>query len=251
MTITIAVAGKGGTGKTTFSCLMLRHLIQTGQIPVLAVDADPDANLATGVGRPNHGTIGQVLDDWLKNRSDIPSGMSKQQMLEMRFHQAIEEASGFDLLAMGRPEGPGCYCSANAVLRDFLERLADNYKVVILDNEAGMEHMSRRTAGTIDHLVMVSDPTRKGLRTVQGLLDLVKELELPIRNKALVISRASKIDPSLEGVIQDMSVKLLGLVPQDQAIVSADLQEASLLDLPDDSPAVAATEKIMVEMLNK
>lgn len=240
MSLVIAVCGKGGTGKTTLSALMIRSLIKSGANPILAVDADPNANLAPALGIPVELTVGQVLEQFHGQKLTIPEGMSKQAYLELRLNQAVAEAKSIDLLTMGRPEGPGCYCSANAVLRDTLERLAENYQYVVLDNEAGMEHLSRRTAHRIDALLMVTDPSMKGVRTVSGLLALVSELGLPIVKKYLVISRAQKLDPRLEQAIKQLPVPLLGIVPEDPLVTEYDLAAKSFLELPANSPAADA-----------
>lgn len=241
----LAVAGKGGTGKTTFAALLVRHLLRAGQAPLLAVDADPDANLGIMVGHRVAKTVGQVLQDFLEQKMNIPQGMPKQQWIELQLNAAISESKGLDLIQMGRPEGPGCYCSANSVLRDFLERLSENYRAVVVDNEAGMEHLSRRTAGRIDQLFMISDPSVKGLRTVASLLELIDELKLNPAHKFLVVCRAARLDGRLEAELRKLPVDYLGAVPDDPAIVEFDLNERSLLELPDDSPAVRAVTEIM------
>jgi CO dehydrogenase maturation factor len=241
----LAVAGKGGTGKTTFAALLIRHLLRSGRGPLLAVDADPDANLGVMVGHRAEKTVGQVLQEFLEQKMNIPQGMPKQQWIELQLNAAISESKGLDFIAMGRPEGPGCYCSANAVLRDFLERLSENYPSVVVDNEAGMEHLSRRTAGKIDQLFMISDPSVKGLRTVVSLLELIDELKLNPEHKFLVLCRAGRLDPRLETQIRELKVDYLGAVPEDPQIVEFDLNERSLLELPDDAPAVQAVAKIM------
>jgi CO dehydrogenase maturation factor len=241
----LAVAGKGGTGKTTLAALVLRHLLRAEKGPFLAVDADPDANLGVMLGARPERSVGQVLQDFLEQKLSIPEGMPKQQWLEFQLNTTIYESKGLDLIQMGRPEGPGCYCSANAVLRDFLERLSENYQAVVVDNEAGMEHLSRRTAGKIDQLFMVSDASAKGIRTVLSLLELIDELKLNPGRKFLVVCRAEKLDPRLEAQVAKLDVEYLGAVPQDPNIVESDLSERSLLELPGDSPAVRAVAKIM------
>jgi len=245
MTQILAVAGKGGTGKTTFAALLIRQLLRSGTAPLLAVDADPDANLGVMIGLRPEKSVGQVLQEFLEQKMNIPQGMPKQQWLELQLNAAIRESRGLDFVAMGRPEGPGCYCSANAVLRDFLERLAENYRAAVVDNEAGMEHLSRRTAGRIDQLFMISDPSVKGLRTVAGLIELIDELKLNPAHKFLVLCRAADLDARLEAEMAKLKVDYLGAVPEDPNVVEFDLNERSLLELPDDSPAVQAVAKIM------
>ncbi|HUT53354.1 MAG TPA: AAA family ATPase [bacterium] len=248
MSLVMAVCGKGGTGKTTLSALLIRSLMKKGMKPILAVDADPNANLAPALAIAVEQTVGQVLEEFHGQKLTIPEGMSKQAYLELRLNQAVAEAKGIDLLAMGRPEGPGCYCSANSVLRDMLERLTENYRYVVLDNEAGMEHLSRRTANRIDVLLMVTDPSMKGMRTVRGLLDLVAELKLPIVKKYLVVSRAVDLDPRLMEMVKDLEVPLLGMVPEDPQVKEFDLETRSFLELPDDCAAAQAAERMMEKL---
>jgi len=244
----LAVAGKGGTGKTTLAALIIRHLLRGNRGPCLAVDADPDANLGVMLGRRPERTVGRVLQDFLEQKLSLPQGLPKQSFLELQLNAAISEGKGLDLVEMGRPEGPGCYCSANAVLRDFLERLSENYRAVVVDNEAGMEHLSRRTAGKINDLFMVSDHSVKGIRTVMSLLELIDELKLNPERKFLVVCRTGSLEARLEVQIRELDLEYLGTVPEDPNIVEFDLRERSLLELPEDSPAVQAVAKIMAAL---
>jgi CO dehydrogenase maturation factor len=193
-------------------------------------------------------TVGQVLEEFHGKKLTIPMGMSKQAFLELRLNQSVAEARGIDLLAMGRPEGPGCYCSANAVLRDMLERLSENYPFVVIDNEAGMEHLSRRTANRLDVLIMVSDPSMKGARTVKDLFDLVGELGLPVVKKYIVVSRTDKLDPRLEDALKEVPAPILGLVPEDGAVTESDLDMKSFLDLGDETKAAAAVAQMFARI---
>ena len=202
---------KRGGGKTTLSALIVRNLLKRGETPIFTVDADPNSNLAPALDVKVEETVGQVLEEFHGKKLTIPQGISKQGFLELRLNQAIAEKKGMDILVMGRPEGPGCYCSANSVLRDVLERLSDNYKYVVIDNEAGMEHLSRRTANRLDVLLMVTDASMKGARTVKTLLDLLAELKLPIVDKYIVVSRTDKIDPRLEEVLEIYLLQSLAL----------------------------------------
>jgi len=246
----IAIAGKGGVGKSTFSALAIRYLLEKGG-PILAVDADPNSNLPIMLGLKPEETIGQVLEDFMSAKLTLPEGMSKQQWLKLRLNQAITESKGIDLIVMGRPEGPGCYCSANAVLRDFLDQLRGNYQWIVVDNEAGMEHLSRRAEGRIDQLVLVSDATVKGIRTAGNILELIEELKLEVRERYLVINRAEKIPPALKDMIKELKIEFLGLIPEDKLIMDYDLKQLSLLNLPESSPAVQAEKEILERMLKK
>ncbi len=245
MSRVIAVCGKGGTGKTTLSALLVANLIKNGSGPILAVDADPNSNLAPALGITPEETVGQVLEEFHGRKLTIPQGMTKAAFLELRINQAIVEKKNMDLLVMGRPEGPGCYCSANSILRDNLERLVDNYSYVVIDNEAGMEHLSRRTSSRIDALLMVTDPSMKGVRTVSGLFDLLSELSLPIMKKYVVVGRARELDPRLEKAISELPVGLLGTIPEDPFVTDYDLDLKSFLDLPEDNAAKAAAARML------
>jgi len=246
----IAIAGKGGVGKSTFSALAIRYLAQKGG-PGLAVDADPNSTLPVMLGLKPQMTIGEVLEEFMSAKLKIPAGMSKQGWLDAKLNQAIVESKGLDLVVMGRPEGEGCYCSPNSVLKDFLDRLRGNYQWLVADNEAGMEHLSRRTAGKIDALVFVSDATVKGLRTVQNLVELAKELKLNEPKKFLVINRVDNLDPRLDELVKGLEVHFLGLIPEDPGIVQLDLEEKSLRGLPDSSPAVQAVNRLLENLLKK
>jgi len=167
---TIALAGKGGTGKTTIGGLLVRFLKEHGMIPILAVDADANANLNEVLGLAIRDTLGEARE---MMKTDVPPGMTKDLYMEMKVQQALVEAEGFDLIVMGRPEGPGCYCAANSLLSKFIERLVKNYAYLVIDNEAGMEHLSRLTTRDIDLLLVVSDASRRGIQAARRIYDLV------------------------------------------------------------------------------
>ncbi len=249
MSKTIAVAGKGGSGKTTLASLIIRFLHRQGG-PILAVDADPNSNLGMSLGLPVRRTIGQMQEEFMEEKLDIPPGLSKQAWLELKLHELVEESAGIDLIVMGRPDGPGCYCSVNALLRDYLENLSQNYKWTVVDNEAGMEHLSRRTTQKIDILLMVAEPSPKGIRTAARLKALVEELKLDIGCQFLIVNRSSNDLPlPLKTEVEKVGIDLLGTVPQDEAVVQYDLEEKSLLGLPDTSAAVIAVKEIMNNIL--
>ena len=251
MAWTLAFAGKGGTGKTTLAGLVVRELVRRGTTPVLAVDSDPNSNLHMGIGLPVFKTVGQIQEEWLKSRDAIPLGVSKQEYLITTLNAAISEGKGVDLLVMGRPQGQGCYCSANAVLRDFVAKLQPNYPAVIVDNEAGMEHLSRHTVENIDALVMVADPTPVGIVTVSRLIELVKELNLNIPKLGLVLNRTNgELNPRIREAVEKLNVTTFGIIPVDSAIEELNMAERSLLELPENSPAAVAAAKLVEAVRN-
>ena len=245
----IAVGGKGGVGKTTLAALIVRGLLKMGKGPVLVVDADPNTNLPEAVGMPSDATVGSILAGFIDEKASIPSGMTKEAYLQVKMHGAVAEGKGMDLVAMGRGEGPGCYCYPNLILRGFVEDLSGNYPYVVIDNEAGMEHLSRRTSETIDHMILVSDPSIRGLRSARRIHELIKELDLDVAKISLVVSRAPDPLPApLEEEIQACGIPLLGKIPPDKMIEEYDLAVRPLTELPDTSPAVAASERILHDL---
>jgi len=247
----IAMAGKGGTGKTTLSALIIRYLKRKGRGPILAVDADPNANLADALGLKVNKSLGAAREDFFNSKMNLPPGMPKETYLEMKMHETLVESQGVDLLVMGRPEGPGCYCYANNILRRHIDLLAKNYPFVVMDNEAGMEHLSRRTTQGVDHLLFLSDYSIKGIRTVGKIKELIGELKLSIKEKYLVVDRApEELAPGFRQEVQEQELELLGTVPMDQLILEYDLQGKPLLDLPDDSPAVQVVSRMMEKMIH-
>jgi CO dehydrogenase maturation factor len=190
MSYTVAIAGKGGTGKTTVAALTVSRMIARGSKPVLAVDADPNSCLDSALGVAVTQTVGAVREEAREMAGKgLGAGVSKQEMLELKIHESLVEADSFDLIAMGRCEGPGCYCYANNVLKKVIERLADDYPVMVIDNEAGLENLSRRIVRKVDLLMMVTDPSRVGLTTVDRLHGLAGEMGLEYDKLAIVINR--------------------------------------------------------------
>ena len=241
MGVRIAVGGKGGVGKTTLAGLIVRGLLKTGKTPILAVDADPNTNLPEAVGLPPETTIGGILAQFIDEKISIPQGMTKESFLQVKMHSAVAEGKGLDLVAMGRGEGPGCYCYPNLILRGFVEDLSGNYPYVVIDNEAGMEHLSRRTSERIDQMILVSDPTIRGLRAVRRIRQLIDELKLDVGNVSLVIMRApDPLPPALEEEIQACGITLAGRIPADSEIEEYDLEQRPIMELPDNSLAVEA-----------
>jgi CO dehydrogenase maturation factor len=244
----IAVSGKGGTGKTTLSALLVQSLVEAGVRPVLAVDADPNANLHEALGVEVRETMGEMREDAFQK--SIPPGMSRTEYIRYRFRQALVESDGFDLLAMGRPEGQGCYCFANDLLQTCMRLLEKDYRVVIIDSEAGMEHISRGTIGHPDLLLIVTDPGARGMRTAARIVQIARAMGMPGTPMRLVVNRA----------LQERTADVPGLpevaanVPVDTAVEAADLEARPIISLPPDAPArreVARLAGVILEMMKK
>lgn len=247
MSKVIAIAGKGGVGKTTFSGLLIRQLVLSGKAPVFAVDADANVNLNQVLGVDVDRTIGSVREEAAKaiGANALPASMPKDTYLGMKMEEALVESDGFDLLVMGRPEGPGCYCFANNLLRKHVDVLAKNYPYIVIDNEAGMEHLSRRTTQSIDHLFIVSDASPVGVTTAKRILDLVGELGLTVKNSGLILSRVNgDLHPALQQMIADKGLNLIGVVPADDQVIELAYAEKSVMELPDTSLAALAVAEI-------
>jgi CO dehydrogenase maturation factor len=242
MSYTIAIAGKGGTGKTTIAALIVRLLKERKAGSVLAVDADPNNNLAEALGIEIKETIGSIIDEVSQNLEKIPSGMSKDRFIEYRVQTSIAEGEGFDVLAMGRPEGPGCYCYVNNLLRNIVGKLIKDYDYIVMDNEAGFEHLSRRTMRVCDAMVVVSDATPVGLRAAQRISDLIKELDIKTKKSLLVIN-CSEQDAAKDN-IKETGLLYIGKIPQDPEISKISLNGGSLMALKDEAVALSALRKL-------
>lgn len=252
MSLSIAVAGKGGSGKTTIASLIIRYFLKAKFVPILAVDADANANLGESLGMVAGKTVGSVLASFQNNKINIPPGFTKEAYLEYKLNEVLVEGKGLDLLTMGRGEGPECYCYPNVVLRKFVDNLADNYACVVIDNEAGMEHMSRGTTKDIDYLFIVSAPHVKGIRTVARIQELARELKLVIKHQSVIINYVSgQLDPLVISEMQKTNIQPSALIPHDEEIVRYDLQLKSLLELPETSPAVVAIDHLMNSIIHK
>ncbi|WP_022665133.1 AAA family ATPase [Desulfospira joergensenii] len=249
MSKVIAMAGKGGVGKTTVSALVARHFAKNSKNPLLAVDADPNSNLGETLGLEIEKTVGDIREDFMKDPQGVPSGMDKVLYLEMLMNQVLIEQQAFDLLVMGRQEGQGCYCMVNNILNRFSDELEKNYAYLLVDNEAGMEHLSRRTSGKVDILVMVSDYALRGLRAVGRINSMLDDLKLEVRNKGLVVNRAPEtLSPRFLEEVEKIGVPILCTIPDDNNLLEFDMEQRSLLDLPDDSDAVKAVDGMMARV---
>ena len=268
MTTTIALAGKGGTGKTTIAGLIVRYLIEEQGAPgkrsgsTLAIDADPSSNLNLVLGMEVEQTVGDVREEMLDLAQggggalgSMPGGMSKQDYLDYQIQMALAEGDRVDLLAMGRPEGPGCYCAANQMLRVIVDRLEKQYDYVVIDNEAGMEHLSRRTTRDVDVLLLVTDPTQRGLIAVQRMHEMVPELEIGVGRTFLVINRLRPVDGRLEvpaplaRAVEQIGLELLGPVPEDPAMAEFEFTGRPLIELPADTAVYRAVREIAGRIL--
>ena len=248
MPFSIALAGKGGCGKTTLAGMLVRYLVSNSKTPVLAVDADCNANLNEVLGLEVKDTLGNAREDMKKG--DVPSGMTKDIFMEMKLEEAVAEAQGFDLIVMGQPEGAGCYCAANTLLTNFLERLQDNYPFIVMDNEAGMEHISRLTTKNVDVLLIVSDPSRRGLQAAVRINELAKCLNIGV-GKSYVVINMAKEAPSQKAVqmIADARLELIGTVPDDDLIYEYDFEGLPTFDIPEDSKSVRAAFDIFNKIM--
>lgn len=250
MTTTIAIAGKGGTGKTTLAGLLVRYLIQ--QRPgkkVLAIDADPSSNLHLVLGLPLTQTVGDIREE---SRAGVGPGQARTDWLSYAVRMAVEEGDDFDLLAMGRPEGQGCYCAANHMLRSIMDGINAGYDYVVMDNEAGMEHLSRRTTRDVDHLLLVSDGSLRGLAAAEAMVALSQELEINVRNTYLVINRVmGDLPPALRTKAEALGVPLLAVLPYDPLLVEFDSQGRPLVELPADAAISRAVAEVARQLLAK
>ena len=249
MTTTIVVAGKGGVGKTALATLLIDLLSQKGI--VLAIDADPSTNLSDALGLPLGATVGKAREDLTE---DIPKGrlsptVPKQDVLDMKIREALVEAAKVDLLSMGRPEGPGCYCAANHLLRLSMERLAKNYDYMIVDSEAGMEHISRRTTEEVDFLLVVSDPTIRGVTAAARMKDLIKEMRTKVGKVGLVINRVKDGLPSeIEKAVGDFELEIVAAIPEDPNLAELEIKGKPIIELPPDSPLQKGAGEIISKL---
>ena len=242
MSFAVALGGKGGTGKTTVSGLLIRYMLRHGMKPLLAIDADSNSNLNEVLGVELEGTLSEAREDM---KTKVPSGMTKDVFMEMKVEQSLIESVGFDLIAMGRPEGSGCYCAANNLLTTCIERLINNYPYIVIDNEAGMEHFSRLTQKDIDLLLLVSDPSRRGLAAACRIVELVKTLPIRVSRKVLVINQVRETPESWPDEVHAAFGKdELACFPADPMISRFDLEGKATMNLPDDAPVVIASQEL-------
>ena len=248
MPVSIAMAGKGGTGKTTVSGMLIKYLVNRGKSPVLAVDADANANLNEVLGLAVTETLGNAREEM--KTGVVPSGMTKDIFMSMKLEQAIMEQQGFDLVVMGQPEGAGCYCAANTLLAGFLEKLSGNYPYVIMDNEAGMEHLSRLTTKNVDVLLIVTDTSRRGLQAGFRINQLAKDLNI-VAGKSYIIINQAKRDPSdaVKAMIDDDGLELAGTIPDDEQVYEFDMEGKPTIEIDEGNPALKAAYAIFDQII--
>ncbi len=252
MCFKIAVAGKGGNGKTSIASLIIRYLKKNKLTPILAVDADANANLGDSLGLSAEETVGSMLDTFNTEKLNIPPGITKEAYLEVKLNETIVESEGIDLITMGRGEGAGCYCYPNTVLKKFIDNLMANYAYMVMDNEAGLEHLSRKTTENIDELLLISDHSVKGIRTVARIKDMVSKLGLTVKRQSVILNRVPEtIDTRINVELEKLGIKPAATIPFDEEIYEYDLKQKPLLELPDSSRAVQAVSSLMSEVLNQ
>jgi CO dehydrogenase maturation factor len=262
--MTIAVAGKGGTGKTTICALIVQYLIQKKLGPVLAIDADPSSNLNLALGLPldDHETVGYIREEMLDQvqaqstagvmAGGLVSGLTKPDYFDYHIRSIMVEGDDIDLLAMGRPEGPGCYCPANNAMRLVLERISTQYPYVVMDNEAGLEHLSRRTTRDVDHLLVITNPSQRGLVAARRVAELIDELSINIKQAHLILNRlpTSEVPPALEETIADLALPLLAVIPEDQMLLEIEYAGKPVVALDEASPVVQAVNKLTAQLVS-
>lgn len=248
MSFSIALAGKGGTGKTTLSGMLIKYLVQNNKVPVLAVDADSNANLNEVLGLEVHETLGNAREEMKKGI--VPGGMTKDVFMSMKLEQAVVESDGFDLIVMGQPEGSGCYCAANTLLTNFLDRLTANYPYLVMDNEAGMEHISRLTTRNVDILLVVSDTSRRGLQSAFRINKLAQSLNIGVGKSFLIINQAKgELSGKIMDIVEKEDIELAGIIPEDDTVYDFDLDGKPTVDMPTDSKSLQAAFKIFDKII--
>jgi len=250
--VIIAVSGKGGTGKSMVTSLIIRALKTYGK-DILAIDADPDSNLPEALGIDVKKTVGDVREELKKDTAsgNLPKEMNKWDILDYKIMESIVETPDFDLLVMGRPEGSGCYCAVNNMLRKIIETLTSNYDIIVIDTEAGMEHLSRRTTQNVDIMLVVTDRSKRGILTAKRIEDLSDELDIKFKKIYLVLNRLiPEGEEEILKKIDEIGIDLIGTIYEDKTVAEYDIEGKPLIDLPDDSAAVIAVSEIVSKILD-
>jgi CO dehydrogenase maturation factor len=261
MTTTIALAGKGGVGKTTVAGMVIKYLIGTQPGAVLAIDADPSSNLNMVLGLDLDWTVGDIREDLLHQvqsslvssgaaMGSLPGGVTKRDYLDYQIRSSLTEGDQVDLIAMGRSEGPGCYCAVNHNLREVVDAISKNYRYVVIDNEAGMEHLSRRTTRDVEHLFVVTDPTQRGIVAAERIAGFRNALDIRIENTYLILNRlVDGIPQPLQERIDQMDFPLLGTIPASNELATLEFSGQPLIELGEDSPVFQAVAKMIEQIL--
>lgn len=261
MSMTIALAGKGGVGKTTVAAMVIKYLVKTKSGSILAIDADPSSNLNMVLGLDLEWTVGDIREDLLQQvqsslaiggaaMGSLPGGISKRDYLDYQIRSSLAEGDSFDLIAMGRSEGPGCYCAVNHNLREVIDSIGKNYRYIIIDNEAGMEHLSRRTTRDVQHLLIVTDPTQRGIVAAERIAELRNELDIHIENAYLILNRlVGEIPQPLHERINQLDIPLLGTIPASNELAMLEFSGRPLVELNDEFPIYQAVARMMEMIL--
>jgi CO dehydrogenase maturation factor len=261
MPITIALAGKGGVGKTTIAGLVIKYLTKVKKGPVLAIDADPSSNLNMVLGLDLEWTVGDIREDLLNQvkhsltedgaaMGALPGGVTKRDFLDYQIRSSLSEGDQVDLIAMGRSEGPGCYCAVNHNLREVVDSISKNYRYVVIDNEAGMEHLSRRTTRDVQFLLIVTDPTQRGIVAAERIAGFRNEFDIKIEQAYLILNRVSDgIPPLVQERISQLDMPLLGVIPANGELANLDSNGQPLIELGDESPVYQAVCQMMEKIL--
>ena len=246
---TIAVAGKGGVGKTTISGMIIDYLTSAGKGPVLVVDADANANLNEVLGVEAETTLGAIREEMAlaELKKTIPAGMTKADYADFKFGSALIEEDDFDMLIMGRTQGKGCYCYVNGVLKTQMDKYAKNYKYIVMDNEAGLEHVARGTLPHVDTMLLISDCSRRGIQAVGRIAEMISEMELKPGRMGLIVNRApgGVLDDGVKAEIEKHGLTLLGVLPQDEGVYRCDCDGEPSAKLPDSDPMKTALKTIL------
>lgn len=262
MTKTIALAGKGGVGKTTIAGMVIKYLAQTQPGAILAIDADPSSNLNMVLGLDLDWTVGDIREGMLEKVKEsltaggaamgaLEGGMNKRDYLDYEIRSSLAEGAQFDMIAMGRSEGPGCYCAVNHNLRDVIDSISKNYRYVVIDNEAGLEHLSRRTTRDVQIMLVVSDPTHRGLVAAERIAAMRTELDINIENAYLILNRlpGGTVPLPLQARVDELGIPLLGTIPSDDELMEFDLSGRPLIELGDESPVYQALAAMLAPII--
>jgi CO dehydrogenase maturation factor len=262
MTTTIALAGKGGVGKTTISAMVIKYLTQAQPRPILAIDADPSSNLNMVLGLDLEWTVGDIREDMLAQVKQslaaegaamgaLPGGVAKRDYLDYQIRSSLAEGGQFDLIAMGRSEGLGCYCAVNHNLREVIDAISKNYAYIVIDNEAGMEHLSRRTTRDVQHLLVVTDPTQRGIVAAQRIASFRNDLDIRIEHAYLILNGlVGEIPAPLRVAIDQLDIPLLGTIPRDSQIAEFEFSGRPLVEMSDESSIYQAVARMMAEVVS-